>query len=142
MSKNIKACLSHNTDEWRTPKKMYEDYMKNGYIDCFPYKANYDEFKKEYRKQKLFVNPPFSKMQQVAEWIWHQYIDNGCTIALLIPARTDTRYFHKLLKLQPEIIFIKGRLHYNESKSAPFPTIILNFTSINLPMYRTYNYEN
>ena len=137
MSKNIKACLSSNTDDWKTPKKIYDQFIETGYIDCFPYKAQYDEFKKEYREQKLFVNPPFSKMKQVADWVWHQHIDNKCLVALLIPARTDTKYFHKLLKLQPEIVFIEGRLHDNESNSAPFPTILLIFQK-GLPMYRTY----
>lgn len=25
MAKNIKACLSHNTDEWSTPSNLYQD---------------------------------------------------------------------------------------------------------------------
>lgn len=134
---NIKACLMHNSDDWKTPSKIYKQFMDCGYIDCFPYKADYDEFKKEYRDQKLFINPPFSKMDKVAEWVIHHYIDCNCTIALLIPARTDTKYFHKLIQLQPEIIFIKGRLHYNDDKNpAPFPTILMNFTHAELPMYR------
>ena len=45
--KNIKACLSNKTDNWRTPKKIYNQYIECGYIDTFPYEANYDEFKKE-----------------------------------------------------------------------------------------------
>ena len=45
---------------------------------------------------------------------------------LLIPARTDTVYFHKLLEFKPEIVFIKGRLRFNDSKlSAPFPSILV-----------------
>lgn len=47
-----------------------------------------------------------------------------------MPARTDTKYFHELLKLKPKIYFIKGRLHFNDSKeSAPFPTILLHFNN-------------
>lgn len=137
--KNKKACFSKNTDDWKTPTKIYNEYMECGYIDTFPYKAEYDEFEKEYKNQKLFCNPPFSKLNKVADWIIHQVNDNHCTIALLMPARTDTKYFHKLLMLLPDITFIKGRLRFNDSKPAPFPTIVLHFSPFNIiPIYKRY----
>ena len=66
-------------------------------------------------------------MEQIVDWVSDQ-VKNNCTVALLIPARTDTRYFHKLLsknKQISKIYFIQGRLHYNESGTAPFPTILI-----------------
>lgn len=125
---NIKGCLSKKSDDWKTPENIYYYFVKyNGMKDCFKYKSDYDEFKKNYDHENLYVNPPFSKMNKVADWIEKQYKENYCNIYLLIPARTDTRYFHKLLKLKPQIVFIKGRLRYNESKPAPFPTILMIF---------------
>lgn len=44
---------------------------------------------------------------------------------LLVPARTDTKQFHNLLDLGLKVKFIKGRLKYNDKKSAPFPSIIM-----------------
>lgn len=51
-------------------------------------------------------------------------------IYLLIPARTDTRYFHDFIyeKEWVEIRFIKGRLKFGWSKnSAPFPSMLCIF---------------
>lgn len=117
---------SKNTDNWRTPTKIYEAFIEKNYIDCFKYEAKENEMLNNYYDKKLFINPPFSKMKEVTKWVIKQK-ENGNKIALLIPARTDTKYFHDLIEYNPLIIFIKGRLHYNDSKSAPFPTILLIF---------------
>lgn len=126
---NLKGCLSHNTDDWRTPSKLY-DYLINklGYIDCFPFKSNVDEFHLDRGNNlRLYANPPFSQLKFVPDWIKHNCEDLHNVVLLLMPARTDTKYFHELLKLNPIIYFIKGRLKFNDSKSAPFPTIMLYF---------------
>lgn len=45
---------------------------------------------------------------------------------MLIPARTDTKAFHRYIYNIAEIRFIKGRLHFNNStNSAPFPSMIV-----------------
>lgn len=45
---------------------------------------------------------------------------------MLIPARTDTKYFHEYIYKRHEIRFIRGRLHFNESKAgAPFPSMVV-----------------
>ena len=125
--KNISSCFSHNTDDWKTPSKLYDYFVNKLHcIDCFPFHSQYNEFDREYFNQYLFVNPPFSKLKDLPNWIHKQY-DNHCTIFLLIPSRTDTKYFHQLLEFKPHIYFIKGRLCFNDSKQAPFPTIILQF---------------
>lgn len=120
-----KVLFSKNTDDWKTPTDLYEKFMHIGCIDCFKYRTAEDEFKNNYENKKLFINPPFSKLDKVAEWLEKQIEKNK--IYLLIPARTDTKYFHKLLKYRPLIIFIKGRLKYNDIGCATFPTILLVF---------------
>lgn len=50
----------------------------------------------------------------------------GTLVVMLIPARTDTAYFHDYIYKKHEIRFIRGRLHFNESKAAaPFPSMIV-----------------
>ena len=45
---------------------------------------------------------------------------------MLIPARTDTAYFHDYIYKKHAVRFIRGRLHFNESKSAaPFPSMVV-----------------
>ena len=45
---------------------------------------------------------------------------------MLIPARTDTRYFHQYIYKKSEIRFLKGRLKFGNSKNgAPFPSMVV-----------------
>jgi site-specific DNA-methyltransferase (adenine-specific) len=47
---------------------------------------------------------------------------------MLIPARTDTRWFHDYINNKAEVRFIKGRLKFGDSKnSAPFPSMVVVF---------------
>ena len=47
---------------------------------------------------------------------------------MLIPARTDTRWFHNFIYNRAEIRFIKGRLRFSGSSvNAPFPSMIVIF---------------
>ena len=47
---------------------------------------------------------------------------------MLIPARTDTRWFHDYIYHKAEIRFIRGRLKFNDGKSpAPFPSMVVIF---------------
>jgi site-specific DNA-methyltransferase (adenine-specific) len=47
----------------------------------------------------------------------------------LIPARTDTRWFHEIcLPHAKEIRFLRGRLKFGDAKNcAPFPSMIVIF---------------
>lgn len=63
---------------------------------------------------------------------YEEHINNNITIVMLIPSRTDTRWFHDYIYNKAEIRFIKGRLKFinrlNEnykSQSAPFPSMIV-----------------
>ena len=50
------------------------------------------------------------------------------TVVMLLPARTDTRWFHEYIYNRAKIIFIKGRLKFgNSTNSAPFPSMIVIF---------------
>ena len=45
---------------------------------------------------------------------------------MLIPSRTDTRWFHEWVYGKAELRFVKGRLRFNDSKhSAPFPSLVV-----------------
>ena len=45
---------------------------------------------------------------------------------MLIPARTDTRWFHDYIYGKAEIRFIKGRLRFgNSNVNAPFPSMVV-----------------
>lgn len=45
---------------------------------------------------------------------------------MLIPARTDTQYFHDYIQHRSEVRFIRGRLKFGEAENgAPFPSMIV-----------------
>lgn len=138
--KNEKVMFSKNSDNWKTPTNIYNAFMQKGYRDCFQYQSKENELNNLYIEQRLFVNPPFSKMNQILYWLLDQ-IGNNNKVALLIPSRTDTFYFHELAKEKPIIIFIKGRLKYNDTGCAPFPTILMLFNYEEKNEYTTMTQE-
>lgn len=49
----------------------------------------------------------------------------GGISVLLVPARTDTAWFHDWVYGKADLRFVRGRLHFNGSKwNAPFPSVI------------------
>ena len=60
----------------------------------------------------------------------------GYPIVLLIPARTDTAYFHDYIYGKAEIRFIRGRLRFtddegNAADPAPFPSMVVIYNGKN-----------
>ena len=79
---------------------------------------------------QVFCNPPYGR--KIYDWVRKAYNESkkpGTTVVMLIPARTDTRYFHDFIYHQAkEIRFIKGRLKFGNAKNAaPFPSMIVIF---------------
>lgn len=142
MTEKLKGCMMHTHDNWATPKNLYEKLIKQGFRYPCELNADYNGLEINYFNEKIFINPPFSKMTNWVDYAIKQYKHNKIVL-LLIPARTDTKYFHKLLKEKPMIIFIEGRLHYNESKNgAPFPTILIALSNFNIiPTYTNMTLE-
>lgn len=129
MMEKLKVCFSHNSDDWSTPDDMYKHFIDDlGCVDPCPLYSENDNLNNIYTNSKIYINPPYSKIDK-----WVYFIDEnlkkGCTIYLLIPSRTDTKYFHKLMSfdnVKSDLYFIKGRLKFGGSKqSAPFPSVLI-----------------
>lgn len=76
----------------------------------------------------VWVNPPYGT--QIGRWVAKGYHEaqKGCTVVMLIPARTETRYWHDYVMRAAEIRFIKGRLRFSGySVNAPFPSAVIVF---------------
>lgn len=81
-----------------------------------------------------WMNPPYGRA--IGQWLAKaaQSAREGATVICLLPARTDTRWWHTccqpILKGETpgEVRFVKGRLHFNESPAgAPFPSVLVVF---------------
>lgn len=47
---------------------------------------------------------------------------------MLIPARTDTKYFHDYILHRAEVRFVRGRLKFGQAAAgAPFPSMVVVF---------------
>jgi hypothetical protein len=77
------------------------------------------------------MNPPYGRT--IKGWIEKAFQEANCTkstVVSLLPARTDTKWFHENIynKCGVEIEFIKGRLKFGDAKnSAPFPSMVVVF---------------
>ena len=124
---------SKGFDDWMTPPELLNK-LKEEFGELYdPCPANhdfsFDGLDIAWSKELVcFVNPPYS---QIALWVEKCYTEwlAGSKIILLIPARTDTRYFHNFINDNAKVRFIKGRLKFVHpeglaSKSAPFPSIL------------------
>lgn len=80
--------------------------------------------------ESVFCNPPYGRT--LGLWVRKAYKEsrNGTIIVLLIPARTDTQYFHDYVYGKAEIRFLRGRLRFededgNRYPPAPFPSMLV-----------------
>ena len=80
--------------------------------------------------KNVFVNPPYGR--ELSKWVekcYNESLDSNGKIVMLIPARTDTRYFHKYIYHKSEIRFLKGRIKFLQNgealNSAPFPSMVV-----------------
>ena len=74
---------------------------------------------------RVFCNPPYGRT--ISDWVEKAYEESrNSLVVMLLPARTDTRWFHEFILNKAEIRFIRGRLKFGNAKnSAPFPSMIV-----------------
>ena len=119
---------------WATPVWIYEELDKEFHFDfdpC-PLHSNSNGLAIEWGKVN-FINPPYGR--EISRWIAKAYQEaqEGAICVLLIPSRTDTKWWHDYIMKADEIRFIKGRLKFGNSKnSAPFPSAIVIFRGKNV----------
>lgn len=78
---------------------------------------------------RVFCNPPYGR--EIGKWVKKCYEESqkdNTIVVMLIPARTDTKYFHDYIYHKAELRFIKGRLKFGDGiGSAPFPSMVVIF---------------
>ena len=125
---NTKGLMSSIKQDWKTPKKFYEELDKEFHFDfdpCPPAPMS-DGLSCDWGKSN-FVNPPY---KEIKKWIAKGYAEHlkGKTVVFLIPSRTDTSWWHEYVMKATEIRFIRGRLCFNDdNKPAPFPSAVIVF---------------
>lgn len=136
-----KGMLTSNKDNWETPQKLFDELNKefNFTIDAAADKENHkceryytreeNGLEKSWKGERVFLNPPYGR--ELPKWVKkasEEAKNKDAIIVMLIPARTDTQWFHDYIYKKAEIRFIKGRLKFGDAKnSAPFPSMVVIF---------------
>lgn len=139
---NLDVMFSSETDLWSTPQDLFDElneiYSFETDVCAIPENAKcsiYFTPEIDGLKQAWFgscwMNPPYGR--EISKWVKKAYessVKFGTRVVALLPARTDTKWFHDYIygKDRVQIIFVKGRLKFGSSKnSAPFPSMIVVF---------------
>ena len=139
--------FSSKSKDWETPQDFYEKLNEEfgpftldpcateestKVPECY-FTAEDDGLFQDWDGQTVFMNPPYGR--EISAWIGKAYSESlkpGTKVVCLIPARTDTKYWHEYcMEYAKEIHFVKGRLKFEgtSNNSAPFPSAVVVFDS-------------
>ncbi len=123
------ALISSKSDHWSTPEHIYADLHRefDFTFDPCPLMSN-DDGRKVKWTGRVFCNPPYSRIVEFLKKGLFHLANGECSLLVyLVPARTDTAWFHDYCK-KGEVRFLRGRLKFGGSKnSAPFPSMVVVF---------------
>lgn len=137
-----RVLFSSQSNEWATPQGFFNELDREFGFTLDPcalpenakcgkfYTPEMDGLAQDWNNHTVFCNPPYGR--SIAQWVrkcWQESRKPDTDVVLLIPARTDTIYFHKYIYgIAKEIRFIKGRLRFGNSRNgAPFPSMVVVF---------------
>ena len=132
--------LAAHTD-WQTPAEVWqpldEEFGFTLDVAAAPdnakcprfYAADSDALARAWAPEICWMNPPYGYGLPV--WIQkaHAEAQAGATVVALLPARTDTAWFHDHVLGHAEIRFIRSRVYFERPDGtkgrAPFPSMIV-----------------
>ena len=138
---NTAVMFSSATDLWATPQWLFDDFNAEfGFtLDACALPSNakcakyftpeVDGLAQDWDGEVVWCNPPYGR--EIVKWVKkcaEESKKNNTTVVALLPARTDTRWFHEYIYHKAEVVFLRGRLKFGDAKnSAPFPSMIVIF---------------
>jgi phage N-6-adenine-methyltransferase len=141
--------------DWTTPKSLFnklnEEFKFEWDLAADSQNALCEKF---YSKENnglnqkwdgvCWLNPPYGdKTSKMVNWIEKAYndcqININLTVVMLIPARTNTRWFAKFCMKAAEVRFVCGRPKFGDSKHGlPQPLILLVFKKTNETKFSSF----
>jgi site-specific DNA-methyltransferase (adenine-specific) len=137
---NTDVMFSSASDQWATPQAFFNEWhaLFNFTLDVcadaqnakcerfFDLSAN--GLKQDWSLDVCWMNPPYGR--EIGQWVKKAYSEsrNGATVVCLLPARTDTAWWHDYVLPFAKVTFIRGRLKFGTAtNSAPFPSAVAVF---------------
>ena len=127
-------------DEWETPQDFFDmlDRKYHFTLDvcatpsnakCPLFFTRAEDGLSQPWRGICWMNPPYGR--EIGLWIKKAYkssLETGTVVVCLLPARTDTRWWHEYVMAYAENIeFIRGRLRFSGKAAAPFPSALVVF---------------
>ena len=136
-----RVLFSSKSNDWATPQDLFDNLNEEfiftldpcanaGNAKCQKYfTQKQDGLKQDWQGETVFCNPPYGR--EISKWVEKAYQESrksNTTVVMLLPSRTDTKWFHEYILPYGQIRFIRGRLKFGDSQnSAPFPSMIVVF---------------
>lgn len=137
--------FTSNKEDWETPQdlfnKLNEKYhftfdlaASDSNAKCKSYFTETDDSLSQNWHRisgNVFLNPPYGR--ELHKWVKKAYEESLLKaegdIVMLIPARTDTSYWHDFIFGKAQIKFLRGRLKFElggaARDAAPFPSALV-----------------
>lgn len=147
---NPAALFSSASEEWSTPQDLFDalnaEFHFTTDVCSSPDKAKCGHFYSKDQDGLLqnwmgvcWMNPPYGR--GIGRWMNKARVSsqNGATVVCLVPARTDTQWFHReVLPYAVEVRFVEGRLRFgNSTENAPFPSAVVVYRPNPTPIRMT-----
>lgn len=133
--------FSSNSNEWYTPSYVFNELNKrykftldaaanenNAKCDRF-FTQEDDGLKQCWANESVWLNPPYGR--EIGKWVKKAKMESekGSQVVMLIPARTETKYWHEyIFPHASKILFVSGRLKFGGApNNAPFPSAVIVF---------------
>lgn len=150
----LKQADGINRNDWRTPPKFFRiindtfnfeiDGATDGTNSLLPefhtVETCNDIRFNDYKTKRVFINPPFNELVSgywFADTIKAMKEATTGLVAMLVPMRPETKYWHELIWKNDVTIFIpKGRISFVDPKTgkvkagASFPSVLILFGDI------------
>ena len=132
--------LSSKTCEWTTPLDLSDKLNAQYFFEldvcatpenakCARYYTEKQDGLQQKWEGRCWMNPPYGR--KIGQWVQKAYESSlqGATVVCLLPARTDTAWWHDFcIAHAAKITFLRGRLKFGDAKhSAPFPSAVVLF---------------
>jgi phage N-6-adenine-methyltransferase len=134
-----KALFTAGSTDWETPPELFKQFDKKYHFDidvcataqntkCQRYFTPEQDGLTQPWYGTCWMNPPYGR--GVEPWIKKAYesAKAGATVVALLPARTDTVWFHQYIYGKAEIEFLRGRVRFiqgDKTGPATFPSMVV-----------------
>lgn len=124
--------------EWGTPQALFDELDREFHFTvdvcaspdnakCKRYYTQADNgLWQDWAGERVYCNPPYGR--GIEKWVQKAHELKAKVAVLLLPARTDTGWFHDYVLGQAEIRFLRGRLQFEGGQyNSPFPSMLVIF---------------